>query len=126
MILEKLATESIQKKRFENKKKGLENLILRKKISKKILKSKERRLLSAESLINGYKKKRQLKSREKRLARKEGKFFVPSREKVFFVIRIKGINGVPPNIRKILHLIRLRQINNGVFFESQYINCKNA
>merc|ERR1712166_1506570 len=35
--------------------------------------------------------------------------------KVAFVIRIRGIIGVAPKIRKILQLLRLRQINNGVF-----------
>ena len=32
-----------------------------------------------------------------------------------FVIRIRGIIGVGPKVRKILQLLRLRQINNGVF-----------
>jgi len=36
-------------------------------------------------------------------------------EKLAFVIRIRGINGVDPKTRKILQLLRLRQIHNGVF-----------
>lgn len=32
-----------------------------------------------------------------------------------FVIRIRGIIGVSPKVKKILQLLRLRQINNGVF-----------
>jgi len=32
-----------------------------------------------------------------------------------FVIRIRGIIGVSPKVRKILQLLRLRQIHNGVF-----------
>jgi 60S ribosomal protein uL30 len=32
-----------------------------------------------------------------------------------FVVRIRGIIGVSPKVRKILCLLRLRQINNGVF-----------
>jgi len=35
--------------------------------------------------------------------------------KLAFVIRIRGIIGVSPKVRKILQLLRLRQINNGVF-----------
>merc|ERR1712146_449244 len=35
--------------------------------------------------------------------------------KVAFVIHIRGINGVAPKPRKILQLLRLRQLNNGVF-----------
>lgn len=35
--------------------------------------------------------------------------------KLAFVIRIRGINGVSPKVRKILQLLRLRQIFNGAF-----------
>lgn len=30
-------------------------------------------------------------------------------------MRIRGINGVSPKVKKILQLLRLRQIQNGVF-----------
>jgi ribosomal protein L30/L7E len=48
-------------------------------------------------------------------AKATGNFYVPAEAKVAFVIRIRGINGVDPKTRKILQLLRLRQINNGVF-----------
>jgi large subunit ribosomal protein L7e len=32
-----------------------------------------------------------------------------------FVVRIRGINQVPPKVKKILRLLRLLQVNNGVF-----------
>lgn len=48
-------------------------------------------------------------------AKAVGNFHVPAEPKVAFVIRIRGINGVDPKTRKILQLLRLRQINNGVF-----------
>ena len=35
--------------------------------------------------------------------------------KVAFVIRIKGVNHIFPKLKKILRLLRLRQLNNGVF-----------
>lgn len=35
--------------------------------------------------------------------------------KLVFVVRIRGINDMHPKTRKILQLLRLRQINNGVF-----------
>ena len=35
--------------------------------------------------------------------------------KVAFVIRIKGVNHIRPQVKKILRLLRLRQLNNGVF-----------
>lgn len=53
--------------------------------------------------------------RLKRAARASGDFYVPSEAKVYFVIRIRGINGIAPKPRKILQLLRLLQINNGVF-----------
>lgn len=56
----------------------------------------------------------------KRTSRKVGKFFVPAEAKVAFVIRIRGINAMPPKEKKILRLLRLRQIQNGVFVKLNY------
>lgn len=53
--------------------------------------------------------------RLKREARKSGDFYVPAEPKVYFVVRIKGISKIAPKPRKILQLLRLLQINNGVF-----------
>jgi len=53
--------------------------------------------------------------REKRLAKQHGNFYVEGEPKLAFVIRIRGINGLHPRPRKILQLLRLRQINNAVF-----------
>uniref|UniRef100_A0A8I3VZD7 Large ribosomal subunit protein uL30-like ferredoxin-like fold domain-containing protein n=1 Tax=Callithrix jacchus TaxID=9483 RepID=A0A8I3VZD7_CALJA len=50
-----------------------------------------------------------------RMARKAGNFYVPAEPKLAFVIRIRGINGVSPKVRKVLQLLRLRQIFNGTF-----------
>jgi large subunit ribosomal protein L7e len=44
-----------------------------------------------------------------------GDFYVEPQAKLAFVVRIRGINGVSPKIRRILQLFRLRQINNGSF-----------
>merc|ERR1712160_40670 len=51
----------------------------------------------------------------KRKAKKEGNFFVEGEAKVAFLIRIKGINKLAPKPKKILQLMRLRQLHNGVF-----------
>lgn len=40
---------------------------------------------------------------------------MPAEPKLAFVIRIKGINKIDPKKRKTLQLLRLLQINNGVF-----------
>lgn len=62
-----------------------------------------------------YLAKEQEEIRLKRAARASGDFYVPAEPKVYFVIRIRGINGIAPKPRKILQLLRLLQINNGVF-----------
>jgi large subunit ribosomal protein L7e len=51
----------------------------------------------------------------KRQARNSGNFYVPADQKLAFVVRLKGINKIAPKPRKILQLLRLLQINNGVF-----------
>eukprot|EP00008_Paramoeba_atlantica_P009772 CAMPEP_0201474956 /NCGR_PEP_ID=MMETSP0151_2-20130828/434_1 /ASSEMBLY_ACC=CAM_ASM_000257 /TAXON_ID=200890 /ORGANISM="Paramoeba atlantica, Strain 621/1 / CCAP 1560/9" /LENGTH=185 /DNA_ID=CAMNT_0047854923 /DNA_START=308 /DNA_END=865 /DNA_ORIENTATION=- len=51
----------------------------------------------------------------RRQAKEGGNFYREPEAKVAFVIRIRGINGVDPKTRKILQLLRLRQIHNGVF-----------
>ncbi|KAL2012865.1 hypothetical protein VTN00DRAFT_390 [Thermoascus crustaceus] len=69
----------------------------------------------AESYVKEYRDAEREKIRLARLSRKEGTFYVPEEPKLAFVIRIKGINKIPPKPRKILQLLRLLQINNGVF-----------
>ncbi len=53
----------------------------------------------------------------KRKAKNEGNFFVEQEAKLAFVIRIRGTNKLDPTCRKILQLLRLRQIHNGVFLK---------
>ncbi|XP_065878857.1 large ribosomal subunit protein uL30w [Euphorbia lathyris] len=53
----------------------------------------------------------------KREAKLKGGFYVPPEAKLLFIIRIRGINAMDPKTRKILQLLRLRQIFNGVFLK---------
>jgi large subunit ribosomal protein L7e len=53
--------------------------------------------------------------RMRRQAKKHGNLFLEPEGKVVFVVRIRGILGLAPKTRKILQLLRLRQINSGVF-----------
>jgi large subunit ribosomal protein L7e len=53
--------------------------------------------------------------RLRRQAKKLGNFYVAAEPKLAFVVRIKGINKIAPKPRKILQLLRLRQVNSGVF-----------
>jgi len=51
----------------------------------------------------------------RRQAKKEGNFYLEAEPKLALVIRIRGTQGLAPKPRKILQLLRLRQINNAVF-----------
>ena len=50
-----------------------------------------------------------------RMAQKASNFYVPAEPKLAFVIRIKGIKGVSPEVRKVLQFLHLQQIFNGTF-----------
>lgn len=51
----------------------------------------------------------------RRNAKANNSIYVTPEEKVVFVIRVRGIIGISPKVRKILQLLRLRQLHNGVF-----------
>ncbi|KAI7857777.1 ribosomal protein L30, ferredoxin-like fold domain-containing protein [Circinella umbellata] len=51
----------------------------------------------------------------KRQSKANGSYYVPAQPKLAFVVRIRGINNIAPKPRKVLQLLRLLQINNGVF-----------
>ncbi|RHW71385.1 60S ribosomal protein L7 [Trypanosoma brucei equiperdum] len=69
----------------------------------------------------GLKYSREYRSTEKKLAglrrnaRQHGNYYLEAKPKVAVVTRIRGIAKVPPKQRKILQLLRLRQIFNTVF-----------
>ncbi|KAF7510505.1 60S ribosomal protein L7 [Endocarpon pusillum] len=110
-----LVPETLLKKRKAQEKsreKGIAELEKRKKANK------EKRAVifkRAESYVKEYRDAEREKIRLSRLSKQEGSFFVEAEPKLVFVIRIKGINKIAPKPRKILQLLRLIQINNGVF-----------
>merc|ERR1712022_86030 len=53
----------------------------------------------------------------KRAARKAGTFYVEPEQKLLFVMRLRGINGMHPKTRHIMKVLRLLQIHNGVFMK---------
>lgn len=52
--------------------------------------------------------------RLKREARAKGGFYVEPEDKLIFVMRLRGLNDIHPKTKKILQLLRLRQIHNGI------------
>jgi len=80
--------------------------------------SKEKRQVifkRAEKYLQEYRRHQKQEIALKRNAKKVGNFYVPAEPKLAFVVRIRGINKIHPRPRKVLQLLRLRQINNGVF-----------
>jgi len=69
----------------------------------------------AESYVKEYRDAEREKIRLRRAAKADGSLYVPAEPKLVFVVRIKGINKIDPKKRKTLQLLRLLQINNGVF-----------
>merc|ERR1712060_891852 len=53
----------------------------------------------------------------RRQAKAAGNFFVEPEAKLLFVVRIKGIMKISPKPRKVLQLLRLKQLHNGVFLK---------
>ncbi|KAK3059469.1 60S ribosomal protein L7, partial [Coniosporium uncinatum] len=69
----------------------------------------------AESYVKEYRDAEREKIRLSREAKQVGSYYIPAEPKLVFVTRIKGINKIDPKKRKTLQLLRLLQINNGVF-----------
>eukprot|EP00933_Yihiella_yeosuensis_P013324 TRINITY_DN123_c0_g1_i5.p2 TRINITY_DN123_c0_g1~~TRINITY_DN123_c0_g1_i5.p2 ORF type:complete len:255 (-),score=86.58 TRINITY_DN123_c0_g1_i5:87-851(-) len=53
----------------------------------------------------------------RRQAKTAGNFFVEPEAKLLFVVRIVGIIKLSPKPRKVLQLLRLKQLHNGVFLK---------
>eukprot|EP00633_Aureoumbra_lagunensis_P011956 CAMPEP_0197330972 /NCGR_PEP_ID=MMETSP0892-20130614/9102_1 /TAXON_ID=44058 ORGANISM="Aureoumbra lagunensis, Strain CCMP1510" /NCGR_SAMPLE_ID=MMETSP0892 /ASSEMBLY_ACC=CAM_ASM_000538 /LENGTH=243 /DNA_ID=CAMNT_0042828485 /DNA_START=30 /DNA_END=761 /DNA_ORIENTATION=+ len=76
---------------------------------------KELAFKRAEKYMEEYKALENEQIRLRREAKGAKSIYVAPEAKVAFVIRIRGIIGVSPKVRKILQLLRLRQLHNGVF-----------
>ncbi|KAJ1734716.1 60S ribosomal protein L7 [Coemansia biformis] len=74
----------------------------------------------AEQYVQEYRQIERTEVNLRRQARQVGNFYVPAQPKLAFVIRTKGINKIAPKPRKVLQLLRLLQINNGVFVRLSY------
>nr|ANM86205.1 60S ribosomal protein L7-3 [Stygiella incarcerata] len=79
------------------------------------LKKRGEYIKRAEKYVKEYRDAERSLVRMRRVAKKHGNFFLEPEPRLLFVIRIRGINGVSPRVRKILQLLRLRHINAGVF-----------
>jgi len=106
--------EAVLKRRKRNEVKAAE-------LQKKIVATKKARLVKrrsifkkAETYVREYRQQEKELLRLKREAKSIGNYYVPAEPKVALVIRIRGINQLAPKPKKILQLLRLRQINNAI------------
>jgi len=95
----------------EEKSKALEK---KKKESRQLRHNLKMRTLKYDKEYAQFNRKLITLRREAKLA---GNFFVEPEAKLFFVIRIVGIIKMAPKPRKILQLLRLKQLHNGVFLK---------
>lgn len=109
-----LKPETLLKK--EAKLQTAEEIEADKQAKKEAFKANQKKIfLRAKKYYREYKAQRNIIKNQEHQAKESGNFFVPAQPKLAFVIRIKGINKLAPKPRKILQLLRLLQINNGVF-----------
>lgn len=109
--------ESFAKKQLRVKREEEEILHARKAKRELVKKKREEWLLKAKSYQENESKRITETVTKFRNARANGEFYIPPEAKVLFVIRTKGINKIKPKVKTILRLLRLRQLNNGVFMK---------
>merc|ERR1712178_450703 len=109
--------ESVLKKRKTQEKIGAEKAAAAE-VAKKA--NKEKRISmykSAEKYVKEYRNMAKQRVRMHRQAKAAGKHFVEAEAKLAFVVRIRGLNDMHPKTKKILQIMRLRQMNMGVFMK---------
>ncbi|KAG5953243.1 60S ribosomal protein L7 [Claviceps sorghi] len=113
-----LVPETLLKKRKSQEKARAERTDA---IQKRKAANKEKRgviFKRAEKYVQEYRQAEREKVRLHRVAKENDSAYIPAESKLIFVVRIKGINKMPPKPRKTLQLLRLLQINNGVFIKA--------
>lgn len=109
--------ESYQKK-LDRTKKEAEELKKARDVKRAALAQKRQEWAKKGQAYLEKEQKRQVDEVSKfRLAKSTGDYYIPPEAKVLFIIRLKGINKINPKVKSILRLLRLRQINNGVFMK---------
>merc|ERR1712023_594472 len=109
--------ESVLKKRKTQEKIGAEKAAAAE-VAKK--ERKEKRVAaykSAEKYVKEYRALAKQRVRMHRQAKAAGNHFVDAEAKLIFVVRIHGLADMHPKTKKILQLMRLRQMNMGVFMK---------
>merc|ERR1712051_547724 len=66
---------------------------------------------------NEWKRAADTLAKQRAEAKDLGTFFLEPEEKVLLVVRIRGINRMSPKVKKVLRLLRLRQVHNAVLIK---------
>merc|ERR1711988_856792 len=109
--------ESVLKKRKTQEKIGAEKAAAAE-VAKK--ERKEKRVAaykSAEKYVKEYRAIAKQRVRMHRQAKAAGNHFVDDEAKLIFVVRIRGLADMHPKTKKILSIMRLLQMNMGVFMK---------
>merc|ERR1712070_426370 len=72
---------------------------------------------SAEKYVKEYRAMAKQRVRMHRQAKAAGNHYVDGEAKLAFVVRIRGLNDMHPKTKKIMQIMRLRQMNMGVFMK---------
>ena len=107
--------ETLLKKRNRDSEWALKKQAQAKIVKDKKEENKKEYFKRAEAYVKEYRDQEADLVRLKREAKAKGGFYIPPEAKIVFVMRIRGINDMHPKTKKILQLLRLRQIFNGVF-----------
>ncbi|CAD7697710.1 unnamed protein product [Ostreobium quekettii] len=107
--------ESILKKRKREEAWAAKRAADRAEAQKKHNENQKEVFKRAQQYVKEYTARERELIRMRREAKAAGGFYVEPEAKLAFVIRIKGINKIHPKMKKILQLLRLRQLYNGVF-----------
>merc|ERR1712185_426009 len=73
---------------------------------------------SAEKYVQEYRAVAKQRVRMHRQAKAAGNHFVNGEAKLMFVVRIRGLADMHPKTKKILQLMRMIQMNLGVFMKA--------
>uniref|UniRef100_A0A7S2U2N5 60S ribosomal protein L7 n=1 Tax=Lotharella oceanica TaxID=641309 RepID=A0A7S2U2N5_9EUKA len=107
--------ESLLKKRKRNEKLRKEAEARAAEEKKAAAKRQQEIFKRAEKYVKEYRDAEREAIDMKRKAKLDGDLYMPAETNLLLVVRIRGINRMNPNTKKILQLLRLRQIQNATF-----------
>merc|ERR1711881_102139 len=109
--------ESVLKKRKTQEKLANEKAVATAETKKANKAKRAAAYKSAEKYVKEYRSLARARVRMHRQAKAAGNHYVEPEAKLMFVVRIRGLNDMHPKTKKILQIMRLRQINLGVFMK---------